>query len=238
MISTIDIREAIAHLPYAERMDLLRWMGGLTSEAFEVTGVQEAKVDYGVSVPSGLSVEEYLRFEEESPERHEYLAGEIHAMSGVSVEHNRITFRLAKALSDRLRGGPCEVFITDLKLLLQIGEDTIFYYPDVMVACRPSEWGKNFVRNPKLVAEVLSPSTRQIDQREKSLNYHRTASIEEYLILSQTERQAFLHRRKHRWAPQVVSGADAVLELHSLGMSVPLQEIYGDVSQVPPAEAP
>lgn len=149
-------------------------------------------------------------------------------MSGATVVHNRITFRLATALSNRLHGGPCEVFVNDLKLKLELDSDEIFYYPDVMVACRPGEWGKDFIRGPKLVAEVLSPSTQHIDRREKALSYHRAKAIEEYLVLSQTERRVLIHRRAERWQLDTVCGSKAVVELRSLGISVPMEEIYGD----------
>ena len=132
------------------------------------------------------------------------------------------------ALSSRLGKGPCQVFLNDVKLRLELGSDMIFYYPDVIVACRPEEWGANFVRNPKLVVEVLSPSTQHIDRREKSLNYHR-AAIDEYVILSQTERQVIVHRQGERWEREVASGPGAVLELRSLAFSIPIDEVYGDV---------
>jgi Uma2 family endonuclease len=126
------------------------------------------------------------------------------------------------------RERPRKVFLNEVKLRLELGSDTIFYYPDVIVDCRPEEWVANFVRNPKLVVEVLSPSTQYIDRREKSLNYHR-AGVEEYVILSQTETRATLHRYDVRWDLEVASGPGAVLQLRSLGLSVPIEEIYGDV---------
>jgi Uma2 family endonuclease len=77
------------------------------------------------------------------------------------------------------------------------------------------------------VVEVLSPSTQHIDRREKALNYHR-AAIDEYVVISQTQRQAIVHRYADRWDMQIVSGSDAVVELRSLGISIPMEEIYGD----------
>ncbi len=82
---------------------------------------------------------------------------------------------------------------------------------------------------------MLSPSTRHIDQREKSLNYERSLSIEEYLILAQSECCALVHRRGQHWRAQRLDGADAELELHSLGLSLRLGEIYDGVRFAPPS---
>ena len=227
MLSVSDIKHGINLLSREQRENLLEWLSGSIDLPVPPLGVAEAAPSY--AQPSGhlLSVEEYLELEEKATLRHEYINGVMYAMSGVTVVHNLITFQLATALSGRLGRGPCKVFLTDLRLQLELGSDRIFYYPDVMVACRPEEWGKDFIRNPKLVIEVLSPSTQHIDRREKALNYHR-AAIEEYVILSQTERQAIVHRYGERWDMQIVSGSDAVVELRSLGISIPMEEIYGD----------
>lgn len=224
-----EIQRTIGRLSRGEREELAAWLADLWESESPAGAVEEARVAYGESSSRNMTVDEYLAFEEASPWRHEYIDGWVYAMSGATVAHNKLTFQLAKALSDRLSGGSCQVFLTDLKLRLRLGEDEVFYYPDVMVACRPEEWGPDFIRNPKMVAEVLSPSTRHIDQREKSLNYRRTASIEEYIILSQNDWQVFLHRREDRWVRRVVSGADGVLELRSLGVALPLKGIYDGV---------
>jgi Uma2 family endonuclease len=225
-----DLEKQIERLPKEEREALLGWLFDcIDAQAPRANLVAEAYPAYAEPAARAMTVEEYFEFEEKATLRHEYINGAVYAMSGPSVVHNRITFQLATALSGRLRGGPCKVFLNDLMLKLELGQDQIVYYPDVMVACRPKEWGKNFVRNPKLVAEVLSPSTQHIDRREKALNYHRTQAIEEYLVLSQTEKCVLVHRRADRWELETVHGSEAVVELRSLGTSVALAEVYGDV---------
>lgn len=223
-----DIKQKLRHLSQEEREDLLGWLFDCIDQEVPGDRVAEARATYADEVPRRMSVEEYLEFEEKAAHRHEYINGAVYAMSGATLVHNRITFQFATALSRRLDKGPCKVFLNEVKLRLELGSDMIFYYPDVIVACRPEEWGANFVRNPKLVVEVLSPSTQHIDRREKSLNYHR-AAIEEYVILSQTERQGIVHRRGERCELEVASGPGAVLQLRSLGFSIPIEEVYGDV---------
>jgi Uma2 family endonuclease len=173
-----------------------------------------------------MTVDEYLQFEEQSPLRHEYVNGAIYAMTGASLAHVRITRELVSAFRGHLRGGPCEPFSTDLKLLIRSDTDEIFYYPDVMVACQREHWGPNYVRNPKLVAEILSPSTQHIDRREKAMTYRRIASVEEYVLLAQDDHKVIVHRRAENWRPQSYSGPEATVEFRLIGLSVPLAQIY------------
>jgi Uma2 family endonuclease len=116
-----------------------------------------------------MSVVDYLAFEESSAVRHEFVAGEIHAMGGASRAHNRLSLNLATAFQAKLRGGPCEVFMNDFKVRLEVAREEFFYYPDVVVSCHPRDIEKYFLRSPTLVVEVLSPSTETIDRREKPI---------------------------------------------------------------------
>lgn len=230
MRSVSDIKREIEALPKQARDDLLDWLFDNLDLQTPANRVAEAHPSYVDPGSRSMSVAEYLEFEEKTEQRHEYINGAIYAMAGETVAHNQITVQLTAALLSRVRGGPCKVFSNGLKVKLELGSEDIVYCPDVMVACHPEEWGKNFIRNPRLVAEVLSPSTQHIDRREKAVNYHRVAAIEEYLVLSQTESRVLVHRRAGRWELETVSGRDAIVELRSLGVSVPLAEIYGDAA--------
>ena len=115
-----------------------------------------------------LSEADYLAREEESRIRHEYVNGEMYAMSGGSQRHNRIAINAVSALLAGLRGKPCQVFMNDVKL--HIARDNAYYYPDVVVVCGESYRmadDAQSVTDPLLVVEVLSPSTESIDRREK-----------------------------------------------------------------------
>ena len=223
-----DLREAILRLPLVQRAVLADWIAEVTRSEGE-GAIAEAR---GAYIPAErlMTLEEYFAYEAGRAERHEYLNGTLYAMSGASVAHNQIMFQVAQALSVRLQDGPCRVFLADLKLRLALGEDQIIYYPDVMVACQPERWGRDFISAPRLVVEVLSPSTRHIDLREKALNYRRESAIEDYLILSQDECYARVHRRAQQWGAEQLAGAEALLALPSLGISLPLGELYAGVS--------
>ncbi len=173
-----------------------------------------------------MTIDEYMKFEEQSPDRHEYVNGIVHAMNGPSVAHARIAGKLFVAVEAHLRGGPCEAFATDVKLRIRSETDEVVYYPDLIVACNSEEWGEHYVCNPKLVAEILSPSTMHIDRREKAMIYRRVASIEEYVLLEQRKHTVTVHRRSENWRPRVYSGPQSVAEFRSISLSVPLTQIY------------
>ncbi len=118
-----------------------------------------------------MSAADYLAFEETSVVRHEFVGGEIHAMAGESVPHNTLALNIAAAFRTKLRGGPCRVYIENVKVRLEVARDDLFYYPDFVVCCNAFGIEKHFLRLPTLIVEVLSPSTESTDRREKKLNY-------------------------------------------------------------------
>ena len=172
-----------------------------------------------------LSVEDYLKLEEDGDIRHEYVDGAVYAMSGVSEAHNAITGDILAALLTHLRGTPCTPYFADFKVRLEVNHKDLFYYPDVMVACGREGVETHYLRYPKLVIEVLSPSTEKTDRREKLLNYTQIRTLEEYVLVSQYAREVTLHRRSEAWLPQLVRGHSA-LDLMSVNLSLPLSRIY------------
>jgi Uma2 family endonuclease len=139
-----------------------------------------------------LTVEEYLKLEESATVRHEYVAGEIHAMTGATRRHNRIAGNVYATLLGAARGGKCRVYVETVKL--RVAADTI-YYPDVMVACGSEPEDPYVESEPCLVVEVISSSTEMTDRREKLAAYKRMPGLEAYLIVSQDRRWVERHLR-------------------------------------------
>jgi Uma2 family endonuclease len=220
-----DIRHALEGLSTDERHAIAKWLQELISARDRSYRVEEPQPAYARAQPF-MTVDEYMEFEEQSSFRHEYVNGVVYAMSGPSIAHARITGKLFVAFETHLRGSPCEPFATDVKLRICSETDEIVYYPDVVVACNRDEWGTNYVCNPKLVIETLSPSTEHIDRREKAMTYRRVVSIEEYVLLEQDEHKVIVHRRAENWKPQVYMGSQAVAEFRCINLSVPLAQIY------------
>lgn len=227
-----EIKDAIGRLDTYERADIAAWLSG-----GEAGGLAVAEAAVAYDLTSFMSVDEYLALELDSPLRHEYVAGFIRAMSGASRPHNHISLNLAAELRNHLRRGTCRIYMADIKVRIKAGHDEFVYYPDVMVGCARETESDYFLSHPKLVIEVLSPSTRMIDLREKLANYQRLGSVEEYAVVEQTIAEVTLYRRADGWTPQQLSGMEAVAEFRSVGLSLSFTQIYEglDMTFIPPA---
>ena len=177
--------------------------------------------------PRWLSVEDYLAFKERGEIKHEYINGEIYAMAGASVRHNRIAGNLFARLLAHLRGSPCQVFFADVKLhLKELGAD-IFYYPDLMVCCDPNDRDPYYRTRPCLIIEVLSNETARIDRGEKLFAYARLDSLQGYLLLEQDRIGAILHWREGGdWRRGEFNDTHAEFTLPCTGLTIRLAELY------------
>lgn len=219
-----EIERAIERLSQAERRDIATWMDGFDLRDYRV---EEPAAAYSVErKPRYLSVAEYLESEERTQERHEYINGAVYAMSGATERHSLVAGNLFAAFHAHLGSGPCKVHIADFKLRLEINREDVFYYPDIMVACGREGVEANYLRYPKLVVEVLSPSTESIDRREKFMNYRQVPTIEEYVLAAQRSPEVTIHRRKENWAPRLLTGPEAMAEFRSIELTLPLTQIY------------
>ncbi len=175
-----------------------------------------------------LSFPEYLELEQTSPIRHEYLGGQIFAMSGSSEEHNLIAGNILARLHSHLRGSSCRTFISDMKVRVESAD--VSYYPEVMVVCEPQDRDRYFKTCPCLIVEILSPTTAATDKREKLLNYQKISSLREYVLVAQDEMKIEVYRQDNlgNWFVQTL-GKDEQLSLESVNLSMTMAEIYEDV---------
>ena len=226
MTTLAEIETAVLNLSQVEFHRLLEWLTPLTQNRLRIAEPQPA---YRVE-PYPMTLEEYLEFEASSRIRHEYLAGEVIAMSGATPRHNRLAGQFYEAFRTHLKGGPCRTYMGDVQVKLRISRDDYVYYPDVMVVCGREKEGERFFTDPKLIVEVLSPSTASVDRHEKRIAYRRIATLEEYVIVAQDAVEVTAFRREEDWAPVVLGSLDAVLELRSIDLRVPLAGVYEDES--------
>lgn len=228
MNTIAELKQALCCLSAADLESIADWLEGQIEESrYRTHHVREAQPDYlPEEEPLFMTWEEYLSFEEQSPYRHEYVNGTVYAMSGASLAHNRIAQQLVVALQTHLRGGPCEPFFLEAKLEIRAGRDQIMYYPDAMVSCRLEDRTDQVVRNPRLVVEILSKSTQHIDRREKAMTYQRVEAIEECVLIAQNQPRVIVHRRAEGWRPMVYTSMEARVELRSIGLQMPLGQIY------------
>jgi len=173
-----------------------------------------------------VSVEEYIEGEEHSQIRHEYIGGMVYAMAGGSSTHNLISGNFFAALHSHVRGGPCQVFMADVKTRLLIANEDIFYYPDVMVACDARDTDAYFKRFPKVLIEVLSDSTERTDRREKFGSYIQIETLEEYVLVAQDKMEVTIFRRANQWKGEVLRLPEQEAGLTSLGFKILLRDVY------------
>ena len=186
-----------------------------------------------------LTFEEYLELEEASPVKHElvggymyeYDAGESRGLAGATRQHNRIAGNIFAHLWNAAGGGPCEVYGSDMRLRVN---DSTTYYPDLQVVCDADDSDQMFTRRPCLVVEVLSPSTADVDRREKLLAYQSLESLRAYLIVWTDQRRCMLHSRDvdGRWSSSL-SGPDGEVGLSCPSLRLGLDEIYAGVELKP-----
>lgn len=173
-----------------------------------------------------VTVADYLAAEETSDVRHEYLGGLVYAMAGETRVHNTIALNLALALRQHLRGGGCRVYMSDIRVNLNLRDDAYYYYPDLVVTCDPRDTDPRFVRHPKLLIEVMSPSTERVDKREKFFAYTTIESLEEYVLIAQSPPEVTVYRCAEGWRAVKIGGLEASVPLKSLSVEVPLAAVY------------
>jgi Uma2 family endonuclease len=176
-----------------------------------------------------LTPEQYLEIERAAQVRSEYIAGEMFAMSGGTVNHARVSLNAASALRDQLRGRPCEAAGSDLRLYCE--RNGIFAYPDVVVICGPPKFldqRRDVITDATAIVEVLSPSTRNYDRGEKFRYYRSLESFAEYLLLEQDEIRAEHHVRQPDgcWLFREITNPAAEIALNSIGCQLRLDSLY------------
>ena len=173
-----------------------------------------------------ISVEDYLAGEEISPAKHEYVYGEVYAMAGTSDNHNRIVNNIVARLVFHLQNSLCEPFSGDIKVKVS---QAVYYYPDVLVSCEQNPESPYFRNEPILIVEVISPSTQEIDRREKLLFYQQMPSVQEYVVVEQQKMSVEIHRRQAdgRWITYYFNqNDDGEIEFQSVGLTMTLDDIY------------
>jgi Uma2 family endonuclease len=176
-------------------------------------------------LPRPWTVEDFLEWEAQQPERYEFIDGRIIGMVGGSAAHATIMGNVFAALRVRLRGGPCRVFVESLKVVADIAS----HYPDVVVTCVPVLPGDDQVREPVVIVEILSRTTADRDRGAKWVGYQDIASLQHYMLIAQDHRRADLFSRiGDRWEIRVVRPPVDKVPLPALGVELTLDEIYED----------
>jgi Uma2 family endonuclease len=177
-----------------------------------------------------LTVEEYIEAERKAEFRSEYLDGHVYAMAGASPAHSRIVLNLARRVDEQLEDSPCQVFAVDLKV--RVASAGPYFYPDLVVVCgKPQLQGRDVLLNPKVLIEILSPSTESFDRGKKFREYARQESLSEYVLVAQDHAQVDVYRKQPngQWDLTSVVDPNGVVELPTIGVRLQMAHIYRKV---------
>ncbi len=188
------------------------------------------------------SPEEYLELERHARDRHEFLDGVIYAMAGESVSHSRVCTNLSGEARNKLKGRPCEALSPKMKV--RTSTASLFAYPDLTIVCgEPTlhDAKKDVLTNPKVIFEVLSPSTQAYDRTTKFQRYRLgNETLSDYILVSQDAPfvEHFWKQHDGKWLYESFSQLSDVLRIDSIDISLPLAEIYDRVEFAEMEEEP
>ncbi|MEB4593077.1 Uma2 family endonuclease [Candidatus Thiothrix sp. Deng01] len=184
-----------------------------------------------------IPFDDYLAGERDVETRSEYLDGEIYAMAGASEAHNTIASDFCAQINIHLPDH-CRVWQSDMKVIGQTRDHKPFaYYPDIMAACGDNTDDPYYRTNPILIVEILSPNTKRVDLKEKFDNYTQISSLLEYVVVSQDTPALRLFRRRTDWQAEFYYAEDTIT-LESVGLTVPITQIYRRVRREVGLETP
>ncbi len=183
----------------------------------------------------------YLVWEADQSERHEYFQGEVFAMAGVTENHITVALNAAVALRSHLKGTPCKVFISDMRV--QVEAVDAYFYPDVVVRCqpKPADSGQAVSMDaPILIVEVLSNSTATWDRGGKFAAYRQLPSLQEYVLIDPQAQTVELYRRNAAQRFELYAWDvrnPGPCEFASVGLQWPLADVFEGVELAQPADA-
>ncbi|KAF0249711.1 MAG: hypothetical protein FD167_885 [bacterium] len=183
------------------------------------------------------SVSEYLDIDHMSDFRHEYLNGDIFAMTGGSISHIRIRENVAFSLYSQLLSKDCEVLSGDMRVKT---EANFYTYPDLAVVCGKALVekfeGKETLMNPKVIVEILSKSTRNYDKGSKFELYKHITSFDEYVLIDQYQPHVVVYTKQldNNWIVTAENKTlDSEVTLSTINCVLALNHIYRKIEFQP-----
>ncbi len=176
-----------------------------------------------------LTIEEYLQFERESVQKHEFYNGEVFSMAGAGPRHNKIFSNVFGKLAYRLTGKPCQPYGSDMRI--HIPENTLFTYPDISIICGDillSDEDKDTAIQPTVLIEILSPSTKDYDRGGKFKLYRDIPTLKEFILIDSESInvEVFRINANTHWELEEYKALSETLRIPSVEMAIPLSEIY------------
>jgi len=180
--------------------------------------------------PGKMTVEKYLEWESQQEIRHEYVNGELFAMTGGTIPHNDIALNLYRALYPHLRARGCRINVSDVKV--QVSPNSPYYYPDILVSCDSRDLNaRKLIQYPNLIVEVLSPGTEAKDRGEKFTYYQTMPTLQDYVLIDSEKVAVECYRRGEgrMWLYYPYTTGD-VISFSSIEFECPIELLYEGVS--------
>jgi Uma2 family endonuclease len=183
-------------------------------------------------VPKRMTEAEYLIFERASETKHEWMNGQVVAMTGASRAHNLISVNVLTALKSALRGRGCEIYPADMRV--KVGATGLYTYPDISVVCGEAAFNDDrldTLLNPTVVFEILSPTTERYDRGRKFQHYRELESLQMYVLIAQDMPRIECYARtgSDQWVLSDYKGLDTDAQLEPIGATLQLAEVYEQV---------
>lgn len=178
---------------------------------------------------SVMTPDEYLAFERNSEIRHEYFDGEIFAMVGASLNHNRINRNIIRRLENQLEGSPCEAFISDMRV--KVDQLNKYTYPDIVIVCgdiKLEDEKFDALLNPTVIIEILSDSTEAYDRGTKFQHYRLIPSLQEYILVSQHSClvEKYVRSDEEKWVYSSYENMQKAMSIESVKCELMISDIY------------
>jgi len=174
-----------------------------------------------------ISENDYLAGELVSKVKHEYVGGRVYAMSGETANHSGVASNFQRVAGNGLLGSNRRAFTGDLSIRIERVEGVTYYYPDGSVVCGPVDGQAQFTEDPVVVLEVLSPTTRRIDETSKLQGYLSLESLQVCLLAESDEALVTVYRRKEdHFAVEIFAGREGAIPLPEIGIELDLGELY------------
>jgi len=179
-----------------------------------------------------ITPQEYLVFERQATEKHEFVDGIIYAMSGASEEHNLVAGNVFGEIRQCFKGRSCKAYISDMRVKVN---ESDYVYPDVIAVCGDAQFEDNTfdtLSNPTVIIEILSDSTERYDKGRKAELYRALPTVQDYVLISQTHcyMEHYHRQTATQWLFTIISQMDEKLTLPSVNVTIAVQDIYDKVS--------
>lgn len=178
-----------------------------------------------------ISIEDYLLAERAATEKHESYQGEVFAMSGASLRHNRIQMNITRHLGNKMEGKSCDIFGSDLRV--HIPNNSLFTYPDAVIVCGEPQLldkAQDTILNPSVIFEVLSPSTQSSDRGDKFKLYRDIPSLQEYVLVATNKVGVqYYSKQNNVWTLHEFSDFSDAINITTIDCTLLLAQIYEGV---------